>query len=346
MKNRQRIIETFIHIIIWSTGYLLIILMAKTLGPFKRVEGTLILPVTIGTLVNLILFYVTSLILIPRISEKKRNFSFILLLMALYITLSVAETIIDSIFFTYYYSNRPESFYSQLILNFVLNGIILSLALAYGLTKTWLKNEKLRQTLKQEKLKAELNYLKTQLNPHFLFNVLNMAYSSATRNRDERTADIIEKLSGLMRYMLYESNVDRIELEKEVEYITNYINLQKMRFPDDMPVKIDFVKHGNFSNCRLAPLILIQFIENAFKFGVSFDRESEIKIFLGVSDQNLEFRITNPVSGNSSAIKSEASGIGIGNVRKRLDLLYPGKHKLNIFDSPAEFKVELFIKLD
>jgi len=346
MKSRLRFIEITIHVLIWLGGYLLIILMAKTLGPFKRVDGTLLMPVTIGTSINIILFYVSSLLLIPRVSEKKRVAEFIFLLLGLYIIITILETYIDFSFFTYYYSDKPERFASQLLLNFVFNGIIISLSLGYGFTRNWLKNDKLRQALRQEKLNAELNYLRSQLNPHFLFNVLNMAYSTASQNGDEKTADIIEKLSGLMRYMLYESNVEKIELEKEIEYITNYINLQKMRFAEDLPVKVNFDIYGDCSTCRLAPLILIQFIENAFKYGVKLEKESEINILLKVTDHNLEFSVINPIFINPVINTNKASGIGIENVRKRLELLYPGKHKLRIEKSVNSFTVELLIKLD
>jgi len=346
MKPVRRLIEPTIHVIVWLSLYLVLILIIKTIGPFKRIDGTILLPVTFGTLINLILFYSTSFILIPRLSDRKRAGEFVIMVMGFLILMTIIESTIDSFLFTAYYSDQPESFPSQLIMNTVFNLIILSLALGYGFTKNWLKNEKLKQTMKQEKVSAELNFLKSQLNPHFLFNVLNMAYSSASRNGDEKTADINEKLSGLMRYMLYESNVDQIELDREIEYIKNYINLQKMRFSDEMPVNVEFDISGDFSSCRIAPMILIQFIENAFKFGVKLEKASEISISLSIINRELEFTVKNPIFMNPADITKKTSGIGIEKKKKRLEILYPGKHTLNIENSEKHYIVRLFMNLN
>jgi two-component system, LytTR family, sensor kinase len=346
MKKNYRLTEPIVHILIWLSIYMIMILLVKTIGPFKKIDGTIMMPVTFGTIINIILFYTTSLILIPSLSERKSTLEFLVLISALLVFLTFAETIIDSALFRSYYSDKPESFMAQLLLNLIFNIIILSLALGYGFTKNWIKNEKLKQGLMEEKLSAELNFMKSQLNPHFLFNVLNMAYSSASRYGDEKTADIIEKLSGLMRYMLYESNVKYIELEKEIDYLRNYINLQRMRFSEDMKVKVNFQLKGDYSRSRIAPLILIQFIENAFKFGVKFEQESEILVSLNIMNNNLEFIVRNPVFLNPSKTLNEASGIGIENVKKRLEILYAGKHNLITENSGDLFNVRLFMNLN
>jgi len=346
MTRGKIIKEPIIHLIIWLSAYLILIIFIKTIGPFKKIDGTLLMPATIGTIINILLFYITSLYLIPRLSERKKAMEFIIILIVVLGTITLTETIIDTAFFRSYYSSNQESFLSQLIMNIVLNFIIVSLALGYGFTKIWIRNEKNRQKLQQEKLSAELNFMKSQLNPHFLFNVLNMAYSSASRSGDEKTADIVEKLSSLLRYMLYECNVERIELEKETEYINNYINLQKMRFSEDMKVKVNFLIEGNFSCCRIAPMILIQFIENAFKFGVKLEKESEIYISMKIQNKNLEFEVKNPTFTSSQNYINKASGIGIENVKKRLEILYPEKYELRIEHNTDFYKVRLFINLN
>jgi two-component system, LytTR family, sensor kinase len=345
MNKIYRFAEPAVHVIIWSSAYLVFIFLIKTIGPFKRIDGTILMPVTFGTVINIIIFYVTSLVLIPRLAEKGNTRNFLILLPALLLALTLAETLIDSVLFRVYYSDRKESFFSQLLLNTILNCIILSLALGYGFTKSWIKNEKMKRVLLQEKLSAELNFMKSQLNPHFLFNVLNMAYSSANRSSDETTADIIEKLSGLLRYMLYESNVEYIELEKEITYLRNYINLQKMRFPEDLKVKVNFQLNGDFSRSKIAPLILIQFIENAFKFGVKLEKESEILVSLSIINNDLKFIVSNPIYRNTGNSDKNASGIGIRNVKKRLEILYAGKHSLIIEDSGELFCVRLIMNL-
>jgi two-component system, LytTR family, sensor kinase len=345
MNKIYRLAEPLVHVVLWLSAYLVLILLIKTIGPFKKIDGTILMPVTFGTIINIILFYTTSLVLIPGLAEKKGTGKFLILLSLVFLSLSLAETFIDSVLFRAYYSDREESFLSQLLLNTILNGIILSLALGYGFTKSWIKNEKMKQVLLQEKLSAELNFMKSQLNPHFLFNVLNMAYSSASISGDENTADIIEKLSGLMRYMLYESNVEYIELEKEIDYLRNYINLQKMRFPEDLKVTVNFQLNGDFSRSKIAPLILIQFIENAFKFGVKLEQESEILISLNIINNDLKFIVQNPIFRNTGNSDKNASGIGILNVKKRLEILYAGKHSLITENSGEVYDVRLFINL-
>ena len=230
--------------------------------------------------------------------------------------------------------------------NAVVHLLYTSLALGYGFTRRLVVSENKKQELVREKLTAELNFLKTQLNPHFLFNVLNMAYSSASRKGDDQTADIIEKLSVLMRYMIYDSNVDRIEVEKEIEFIRNYINLQKMRFSNDLPVTVTFTVEGHYTGYRIAPLILIPFIENAFKYGVKLEQNSEIHLTLNFQNGEMEFSARNPIFKNGSTSDSKNSGIGIKNTQKRLAILYPSKHKLNINNNGKDFLVKLLLNLE
>ena len=173
-----------------------------------------------------------------------------------------------------------------------------------------------------------------------------MAYSSASQSGDDRTADIIEKLSGLMRYMIYESNVEKVEAEREIEYIRNYINLQKMRLSADIPVTINFTVDGNPSGLRIAPLILISFIENAFKHGIKLEKKTSIDISLKFQNRNMEFLTFNRIYENSNSMNEKTSGIGIANTRKRLDILYPDKHALEIDNNGREFRVKLMLDLD
>lgn len=344
--NGRKYIEPLIHLLIWGGGFLLAAMMIKTIGPFKKADQTLFIPLVFGTLVNLTLFYVASLVLIPRFSGNRKSREFIFMILGLYLILTLVETMADRLLFTHYYSSVRESLVSQFILNLTLNLILLAMALGYGFTKNWLKGEKLKQSLAQEKMIAELNFLKSQINPHFLFNVLNMAFSSATCNGDEKTADIIEKLSGLMRYMLYESNVDRVNLDREVEFLNNYIRLQKMRLSADIPTKVIFEAEGNIDHSRIAPLILIPFIENAFKYGISLDKPGEILIRLNITGKHLEFMVRNSINRLSAAPDKKNSGIGLVNVRKRLDLLYPARHSLVIDHAGESFNVFLELTLD
>ncbi|MFP4557383.1 MAG: sensor histidine kinase [Bacteroidales bacterium] len=342
----RRFIEPIIHIAIWLGLYIFAILFIRTIGPFNKIDGTILLPITIGTLINAVVFYSIILYLIPRFANKNQLKGFLIGFLIIFLGLTLLETLIDYFFLIWIYSDSSEPFYGMLLTNGLIHLIFASLAMGYGFTRNWVVSEKKKQELIHEKLTAELNFLKTQLNPHFLFNVLNMAYSSASRKGDDQTADIIEKLSVLMRYMIYESNVDKIEVEKEIEFIRNYINLQKMRFSSDLPVTVTFTVNGHYTGYRIAPLILIPFIENAFKYGVKLEQNSEIQLAMNFQNGEMEFTARNSIFRNRQPVGSKNSGIGIKNTQKRLNILYPAKHILSITDNGMEFMVKLLLNLE
>lgn len=342
----KKFIEPIIHSAIWIAGYILFITGSQTLGVFSKIDGTIFYPLTIGTIINVFLFYVVSLILIPKFYVHQKILKLLSQLIIVFLVLTLFESLVDFSFFTTIYSSENEPFGSQLVLNFVSNGIILSLALTYGFTKNWIKNERSKQKLKEEKLKAELNFLKAQINPHFLFNILNMAYSSATGNGDETTANIIEKLAGLMRYMLYESNSEKADINKEISYIENYINLQKLRMSSDIKTHIHFNVSVDVLSYRIAPLILIPFVENAFKFGLKLEKESIINIQLHLKNNVLKFEVENTNFTKVNPQNSIESGIGLENVKRRLELIYPNKYDLKISDNKDKFSVKLKIDLE
>lgn len=201
-------------------------------------------------------------------------------------------------------------------------------------------NNRLKQA-EREKLKAELSYFKAQINPHFLFNTLNSIYSLAIQKADN-TADAIVKLSGMMRYVLSDASFDFVPLEKEVNYITDYIDLQRIRFGDT--VKIDYHTCEDATGKSIAPLILIPFIENAFKFGVNPEEDSVITVNMSLTDSEFHMHVFN-YKVHRKEEEGSQSGLGISNASQRLNLIYPEKHKLNIMESDTMFKVDLYINL-
>jgi len=196
--------------------------------------------------------------------------------------------------------------------------------------------------LETEKLASELAFLKSQINPHFLFNTLNNVYSLAFKKSDD-TPDAIIKLSKLMRYMLYESNENQVFLSKEIEYLHNYIDLQKLRLPNT--IKIIFNVEGDIEGRLIEPMLLIPFVENAFKHGISYVDNSKISISIKLSAYELLFVIENKIN-NAKITEESGSGIGLSNVKRRLTLLYPNKHTITINDNNDEFKVTLKINLE
>jgi sensor histidine kinase YesM len=192
---------------------------------------------------------------------------------------------------------------------------------------------------RKEKLQAELSYLKAQINPHFLFNTLNSIYALAI-DKSDHTATAVVKLSGMMRYVLSEAHRDLVSLQKELEYISGYIELQRLRLDDS--VQLHFAITGEVRDLRIAPLILIPFVENAFKYGVNPEEDSNISIGIDITGDELHLSVLNH---KVTVQPAEESGLGISNTRHRLSLLYPGQHDLHISDTPESFFVSLNMKL-
>ncbi len=189
---------------------------------------------------------------------------------------------------------------------------------------------------------AELLSLKAQINPHFLFNTMNNIYALAVREKSAATASSILKLSGMMRYVVTETSNGRVSLEKEISYINDYIDLQKMRL--DKRVQLSYRVTGTLANQFIAPLLLIPFIENAFKHGVNPDEESSINIQIEIEEQSLKLTVEN----NKVKVALDPhmkSGHGVENTKSRLQLLYPSRHFLILSEDDNHFRVQLTIQL-
>ncbi len=199
------------------------------------------------------------------------------------------------------------------------------------------------QELKAKQLQTELSLLKAQINPHFLFNTLNNLFGLVQKN-DKKAADGIVQLSHLMRYMIYESAVDRIDLNKELEQLQRFIQLQKLRFSKDDDITIDLQIEGNTEEIQIAPMLLIPFVENAFKHGISLKKQSFLFITLKINKPKLEFSVRNSIHENNNQKEQSDTGLGLNNVKRRLQLLYPDAHELKIREDGKTFEVQLFLK--
>ena len=195
----------------------------------------------------------------------------------------------------------------------------------------------------REQVQHELSALKAQINPHFLFNNLNTIYALAVKG-DDRTKDVILQLSDFLRYVLYDTSSDKIELEKEIEIIKTYVGLQKERVNQDI-TKIILNIEGNFKGAVIAPLLLLPLAENCFKHGIGKNKGT-IQIDIKYSGHQLRFKTLNPVARRENLVNQEQGGIGLKNVEKRLNLLYPDKHQLMFTEEDDHFRVEMQIDLD
>ena len=231
-------------------------------------------------------------------------------------------------------------------------GLVLGLAWLISstlrITGEWLRSEQVRKQLHSDQLAAELAFLKSQVNPHFLFNTLNNVYSLAELKSDDAPAAIL-KLSHLMRYMLYEAHAPRVPLTHEIEHLRTYVDLQRLRLdPDQVPIAFDITgdPHGHL----IEPMLLIPFVENAFKHGISFQHPSRISIQLRVEDGGLTFTVRNrrfDTAPDAPQGAAPVGGVGLRNVRQRLHLLYPGRrHALVLDPIGPDFVVTLTLTFD
>ncbi|WP_207513151.1 sensor histidine kinase [Longitalea luteola] len=238
-----------------------------------------------------------------------------------------------------YRMNTPDTgfFYGELInKSFLIVLFFINFKLAHSLYIS----EKQKKLLENERLNAELNFLKLQINPHFLFNTLNSIYSQA-HLRSDQTEHSILKFSRIMRYVLYDSAAGKIPLSQDLEYISNYIDLQQLRLSKNISVHYDV--SGPVNGLFIAPLLLITFIENAFKHGISYTAPSAINISIAVTGNTLALTVGNAIIRSN---RGSTGGVGLINARRRLDVLYPGRHLLDVIENDHLYIVNLKIELD
>ena len=290
--------------------------------------------------------YVNLRLLIPHYLQKKRffvYFSFLgsLILMGIGVNMLTFNWLADIVFPGYYFID----YYSfSDILEFIAAYLFLTSLLKFS--KSWFRQLETQQKislLETEKLDAEIGALKAQVNPHFLFNSLNNLYSLSLDN-DKRTPGIILRLSEMMRYLLYETNVEKVSLGKEIEHLDNFIEMQELRVGEGADIR--FVKKGNTDGINVAPLLFLPLVENGFKHGIKGNTEGAfIHISLHVTDEEIEFKLENKKGEVDEMLNKKNSGVGLENLRRRLELIYPEKHRLDITDGIQVFAATLKINL-
>jgi hypothetical protein len=290
-------------------------------------------------LLNISAFYVNLLWLLPKLMQKQKLWLLFLSWMVM-ILLYTGLKIEVSRFLPAFPVNSDayrQAFSEELIMNIFVIGFFIAFSTFYKLVADWLNTEKIREQMEHAHTEAELQFLKAQINPHFLFNTLNNIYTLAYQKSD-KTTDAIMHLSQLMRYMLHGSNDDRVPLQQEIHYMEQLIALQQMRVNGTMYVQ--FETSGDLTRYQVAPFLLISFLENAFKHGVVNDPAHPMTISLKAENNSLLFAAANKVH---NGLKDPSGGIGLGNVKRRLDLLYPKKHTLTIDRSGDYYTTHLCI---
>ena len=294
-------------------------------------------------------YYLNTYLIVPKVLDQKKFLVYSLLVLGLLIFYGCMPRIYHALFGSLIpnqpprpgpRSGPPRS--RPLVSSGNIAVFLLVFVFSTGLKviNQWLRSEQRNKEIANEKLKAELSFLKAQINPHFLFNTLNNIYALASA-QSEHTATAVMKLSSIMRYVLTEARNDMVPLEKEILFTSHYIELQKMRLTDK--TIINFEIKGDPIGRQIAPLLLLPFVENAFKYGVSTRELSPIRIELEINKEWLYFRICNHKHINTSLKVTDNTGIGISNTRRRLDLYYEDRYQLDIDDKTGEFSVHLKI---
>ncbi|MCB0775175.1 MAG: histidine kinase [Chitinophagaceae bacterium] len=284
-------------------------------------------------------FYLNALVLSPLFIYKKKIGLYTVIILGWYaIVLSL-----HSIFFHLFISSRPFRFADSLFFNLPPFVLTLGASIAYRMLGDKAKNEVREQQKQEENLKTELSFLRSQISPHFVFNILNNIIALA-RLKSDQLEPTVMKLSSLMRYMLYETDAEKVSLQNETEYLRNYIDLQQQRFGEKVRIDSSFEVPVGCSY-EIEPMLLIPFVENAFKHGVGLIHDPAITIRLHVKDNILYFSVNNKYNDSSTETRDNIKGIGLPNVKRRLNLLYQKNYTLQISEKDGLFSVSLELNL-
>ncbi len=292
--------------------------------------------VFISFLIDVTLVYTNLYLLIPRFLLTNRIWYYIFFtLISIIISMELGLTLA----FPTFCPSCPEEPLSSpvtiLVQDFVHTALVLGMAVGVHIARRFLRNRAKIQELETTSLKSELAFLKHQINPHFLFNSLNNIYV-LNKKAPRQASESILLLSDLLRYQLYDCAKDKVFLKEEIEYLKNYMQLDKLR---KSKTKVDFEVIGYTDGQLVAPFLFVPFVENAVKHGISLENESFIRIKFDIQPREVHFYIEN--SKPAKAYPNIKGGIGLANVKRRLDLLYPDRHRLKITNEADLFKVEL-----
>jgi two-component system, LytTR family, sensor kinase len=348
---RAKLINIFSHVAGWVFFFSLVVgFMANSPNSPKVTSQLLSVPFLVFYTVFLFLFYFNMLVLIPQLYIKKRYIIYFLVIAILFVAVYFIRPF-DGLMKL----NPPPGEMNKMpppdggpkgsggpgidITSFILFITVWSLSTAICIIRQWRVTEQRALQAETDKVNAELSFLKSQVNPHFLFNTLNNIYSLAV-TKNENTAPSIMKLSNIMRYVTDEAGQDYVSLDSEVECMRDYIDLQRMRLGETM--NVDFAVNGNTMHKKITPLILMTFVENVFKYGISSHEPSDIIIKLSADEQTITFFCQNKLFETKQNV--ERTGIGIPNARKRLLHLYLNKHFLDIDTGNGLFTVQLTLQ--
>jgi two-component system LytT family sensor kinase len=343
MRTMQKSIldNAFMHVLFWLTVWVIQASLDIGYGDITRAFYTrgMLLP---G---QALICYINILYFIPRFLLQKKYIVYSILIITSMIVAGFFERLVTHYLILPVYENWCTTLIFDLKVQFLDTLAlypVVTFTAALKLFGTWFADHKQKEELEKEKLQSELNFLKTQIHPHFFFNTLNNLYA-LTLIKSDHAPEVVLKLSGLMDYLLYESNTPYVTLEKEINHIKNYLTLEKLRFGKRL--RLQFELEGDISNKTIAPMLILPFIENSFKHGVRNSiSQGWVKIEMKIINDDFHLLIENSKPTDEPK-ETEKGSIGLRNVKRRLELLYPTNYEMSIIDTATSFKVELKLKL-
>lgn len=330
---------SFYHFLFWTVFYFFLIIVDQNESMLLEKMANKLIRV----IFYMIIVYLNLLFLFPKYLKTNRFYLYTLLLVMAVLFVTPLESFIHYILF---FRDAPINQMFDLDANskIFLGGFFMAFSSTlYKIINDWSFHQKERIDLQRQSLQSELNFLKSQINPHFLFNTLNSLYA-LTLKKSDKAPEIVLRLSEMMRYMLYDSNETKVPLSKEIQYIKNYLELERLRHGKS--IDINFNVEGNLNGQNIAPLLFIPFLENSFKHGMdqTID-EGFVNIKIRIEGDKLNLQVGNSKSKLTRPKRSNSGGIGLVNVKRRLELLYPKKHELELKEKENQFNVSLELDL-
>jgi two-component system, LytTR family, sensor kinase len=337
MRNivQYRYFNLALHAVAWSIILSLPYLVSDAANEYKLgpLPGRYF---TLSGIVHMIIFYLNALFLFPKLLNRRYWWLYIVSVVALLaFSIKVKFYMLETWFPNDLLETKTHVVFPSLI--------VFMVSVFYSIAADRRHAEKLQKQNEAAQLATELKFLRSQISPHFLFNTITNLVSLARKKSDQLETALLT-LSELMRYMLYDAG-KKISLQQEVDYLQSYIALQELRFGRDVNIRINIRLSGEEAMHPIEPMLLIPFVENAFKHGTGYPDEPTIEIALVVEDGVLVFEVKNKFEQEADKSKDESSGIGLSNVRSRLTLLYPDKHELTIQPGKNLFTARLKLKL-
>ena len=353
IKGRSAL-SILLHVLTWIL-FAFILLFYQPLSwsievPFQFwIKQVCILVILVGV------FYINSTILVPRLLLKNKNIAYIIVLIAIISLVGPFVKWIDEAlqlpdlmekaFFKNGFPGPPKRGGRLDMFLIMMISLIIGISTSITLIQTWQGDQQNREALEKDKIGSELSFLKAQINPHFFFNTLNNIYA-LTHIDVEKSRNALHKLSRMMRYLLYDTQSGSTPLSKEIDFIVDYLDLMKIRLND--LTTVEFEAPTLTQDFSIAPMLFLPYIENAFKHGVSTLKPSVIKIALEIQGDDLHLNVRNSIFNQDGVTADEYGGIGLSNTKRRLDILYPGRHSFSAQTQPDtnEYIVDLTINLN